>query len=84
MLHELANGFEAQRVIGESIEFYNAILHHSALGSRTPFGAHRGLATRTADCAMDAYLSFPLTQFGLSYTATHNARRHTWNSLSSP
>ena len=71
-------------MIDESIEFYNAIRQHSALGSRTPFGAHRGLAARTADCEMDAYLSFSLTQFGLFYTPAHNARRHTWNSLSSP
>ena len=83
-LHELANGFVAQRVIDESIKFYNAIRQHSALGGRTPFGAHRGLAARTADCETDAYLSFSLTQFGLSCTPTHNARRHTWNSLSSP
>ena len=43
-LHEFANGFVTQRVIDESIGFYNAVRQHSALGGRTPSGAHRGLA----------------------------------------
>ena len=35
-LHELTDGFRAERVIGEWIEFYNAERPHSALAGRTP------------------------------------------------
>ncbi len=35
-LHELTDGFAAQRVIGEWIDFYNTGRPHSALGGRTP------------------------------------------------
>ena len=41
-LHELADGFVAQRVIDEWIEFYNR--PHSALRGRTPAEAYRGVA----------------------------------------
>ena len=41
-LHELADGFVAQRVIDEWIEFYNEVRPHSALGGRTPAEAYRG------------------------------------------
>ena len=41
-LHEIADGFTAQRVIGEWIGFYNTIRPHSALGGRTPAEAYRG------------------------------------------
>ena len=41
-LHELADGFEAARVIGEWMEFYNGERPHSALGGRTPREAHQG------------------------------------------
>ena len=43
-LHELADGFVAQRVIEEWIEFYNDVRPHSALGGRTPAEAYRGAA----------------------------------------
>ena len=43
-LHELADGFVAQRVIDEWIEFYNEVRPHSALGGRTPAEAYRGVA----------------------------------------
>ena len=43
-LHELADGFVAQRVIDEWIEFYNDVRPHSALGGRTPSEAYRGVA----------------------------------------
>ena len=43
-LHELADGFVAQRVIDEWIEFYNEVRPHSALGGRTPSEAYRGVA----------------------------------------
>ena len=39
-LHELADGFHAQRVIGEWIDFYNAERPHSALDGRTPAEAY--------------------------------------------
>jgi len=39
-LHELTNGFEAERVIGAWIAFYNAERPHSALGGATPAEAY--------------------------------------------
>jgi putative transposase len=39
-LHELSDGFKAERVIGEWIDFYNAERPHSALGGRTPAEAY--------------------------------------------
>ncbi len=39
-LHELTDGFEAQRVIGEWIDFYNTERPHSALAGQTPAEAH--------------------------------------------
>ncbi len=39
-LHELADGFAAERVIGEWIDFYNTARPHSALGGRTPAEAY--------------------------------------------
>ena len=41
-LRDLADGFEARRVIGEWIGFYNTERPHSALGGRTPAEADRG------------------------------------------
>ena len=41
-LHDLADGFQARRVIGEWIDFYNAERPHSALGGKTPAEAYRG------------------------------------------
>ncbi len=35
-LHELTDGFAAERVIGEWIDFYNTVRPHSALAGRTP------------------------------------------------
>ena len=43
-LYELADGFHAERVIGEWVDFYNTERPHSALAGRTPaeaFGARR-------------------------------------------
>jgi putative transposase len=40
-LHELVDGFVAERVIGEWIGFYNTARPHSALGGRTPTEAYR-------------------------------------------
>ena len=39
-LHELADGFEAQRVIAEWIDYYNEERPHSALDGRTPTEAY--------------------------------------------
>ena len=41
-LRERADGFEARRVIGEWIDFYNTERPHSALGGKTPAEAYRG------------------------------------------
>ena len=41
-LHDLADGFQARRVIGEWIDFYTAERPHSALGGKTPADAYRG------------------------------------------
>ena len=39
-LHEMTDGFAAERVIGEWIEFYNTERPHSALDGRTPAEAY--------------------------------------------
>ncbi len=39
-LHDLTDGFHAERVIGEWIDFYNTERPHSALGGRTPAEAY--------------------------------------------
>jgi len=39
-LHELTDGFKAERVIGEWIGFYNSERPHSALGGQTPAEAY--------------------------------------------
>ena len=39
-LHELADGFKAERVIGEWIDFYNTERPHSALDGQTPAEAY--------------------------------------------
>ncbi len=41
-LHELTDGFEAERVISDWIGFYNTERPHSALSGRTPLEAYRG------------------------------------------
>jgi len=43
-LHELTDGFKAERVIGEWIDFYNTERPHSALAGRTPAEAYGGRA----------------------------------------
>ena len=39
-LHELTDGFHAERVIGEWVDFYNTERPHSALGDQTPAEAY--------------------------------------------
>ncbi len=46
-LHELTDGFKAERIIGEWIDFYNTERPHSALDGRTPAEAYG--ATRPVD-----------------------------------
>ena len=43
-LHELTDGFKADRVIDEWIDFYNTERPHSALAGRTPAEAYGGRA----------------------------------------
>ena len=40
-LRELKDGFEAQRVIAQWLEFYNQVRPHSALDRRTPDEVYR-------------------------------------------
>ncbi len=40
-LHELTDGFKAERIIGEWMDFYNTERPHSALNGRTPEEAYR-------------------------------------------
>jgi putative transposase len=40
LLHELADGFIAQHVIAEWIDFYNTVRPHSALAGQTPAEAY--------------------------------------------
>ena len=52
-LHELADGFEAQRVIAEWIDYYNEERPHSALAGRTPAEAYRnGMTDSTREVAL--------------------------------
>ena len=41
-LHDIADGLQAQRLIGEWVSFYNTERPHSAIGGRTPAEAYRG------------------------------------------
>ena len=41
-LHEIADGFQARRLIGEWVRFYNLERPHAALDGRTPAEAYRG------------------------------------------
>ena len=51
-LHELADGFEAHRVIAEWIDYYNEQRPHSALAGRTPAEAYRdGMADSPREVA---------------------------------
>ena len=43
-LHEIANGFQAKRIIDNWIEFYSSERPHTDLGNRTPDIAYFGHA----------------------------------------
>ena len=55
-LHELTDGFHAERVIAEWIGFYNAERPHSALGGRTPAEVH---GSRQPVDMMDKAIALP-------------------------
>ncbi len=55
-LHELTDGFKAERVIGEWIDFYNTARPHSTLAGQTPAEAYR--ARRPVDM-MDKAIALP-------------------------
>ncbi len=58
-LHELTDGFHAERVIAEWIDFYNIERPHSALGGRTPAEAYAlGSDTNPVDM-MDKAIALP-------------------------
>ena len=43
-LHELTNGFEAERAVSNGVRFYNESRPHSALCGRTPGEVYRRMA----------------------------------------
>ena len=47
-LRDLADGFEAQRVVGDWMRFYNHVRPHSSLGGRTPAEAYGGAVLAAA------------------------------------
>ena len=61
-LHEMTDGFKAERVIGAWIDFYNTERPHFALGGRTPAETYG--ATRPVDMMdkADALPTFPPAQ----------------------
>ena len=62
-LHEIADGFTAQRVIGEWIGFHNAERPHTALRGRSPAEAYRGdTPVDMMDKPLGASLTFPQAQ----------------------
>ena len=62
-LHELTDGFKAERVIGDWIDFYNTKRPHSALGGRTPAEAYG--AGRPVDMT-DKAIALPTSPQGLA------------------
>ncbi len=65
-LHELADGFTAQRVIARWMEFYNTRRPHSALGGSTPQEAYeRRLQRQTGPQTSPAPLPVPPEQEGV-------------------
>ena len=61
-LHELSDGFTAQRVISRWMEFYNTQRPHSALGGSTPQEAYERRLQRTGPQTSPAPLPAPPEQ----------------------
>ncbi len=61
-LHELSDGFAAQRVISRWMEFYNVQRPHSALGGSTPLEAYERRPHRTGPQSSPAPLPVPPEQ----------------------
>ncbi len=61
-LHELTDGFKAERVIGDWIEFYNTERPHSALGGQTPAEAYGAEGPVDMMDKADALPTFPQAQ----------------------
>jgi putative transposase len=61
-LHELTDGFRAERVIRDWIEFYNGDRPHSALGGRTPAEAYGAKQPVDMMDKADALPTFPQAQ----------------------
>ena len=52
-LREIADGPDAERVVGSWIAFYNELRPHSALGGRTPGEVYRGALGEARERAGD-------------------------------
>ncbi len=60
-LHELSDGFQAQKVISRWVAFYNSRRPHSALGGATPAEAYdRGLPAETREMTVGSSPSLPV------------------------
>jgi len=69
-LHELTDGFVAERVIGQWIDFYNTVRPHSALDGATPAEAY---STKRPVNMMDKAHALPIIFTGP--TATESVQR---------
>lgn len=58
----MTDGFKAERVIGDWIEFYNTERPHSALGGQTPAEAYEAEGPVDMMDKADALLTFPQAQ----------------------
>jgi len=70
-LHELADGFEAERLIGEWFSFYNHGRPHSALAGRTPaeaYAAGRPVDMLDKACALPTSPQAQQQQQGMTWT----------------
>ena len=65
-LHELTDGFVAERVIGDWISFYNTERPHSAHGGRTPAEVYAGGAIKQPMDMMDKPDGLPTFPQGLA------------------
>ena len=61
-LHEIADGFQARRLIGDWVRFYNLERPHAALDGRTPAEAYRRPACGDVDKPLRALPTSPQAQ----------------------